>query len=98
MSFPKQKPPASKKVLDDWLRTYANDHGLVESRLRRAISFMIVAMALERSVADDNEPLFLVKGGVSMELRLRLTARATKDLDTVFRGPLMIGWTRWTTR
>ena len=47
---------------------------------------MLVALALERARAEDESPLFLVKGGVSMELRLNLRARTTRDLDTVFRG------------
>ncbi|RKQ84990.1 nucleotidyltransferase AbiEii toxin of type IV toxin-antitoxin system [Solirubrobacter pauli] len=41
--------------------------------------------AMERVRADDG-PRFLVKGGVSIELRLGLRARATKDVDLVFRG------------
>jgi hypothetical protein len=36
--------------------------------------------ALDR-VRDDDEPRFLVKGGVSMELRLGLDARSTQDVD-----------------
>lgn len=35
--------------------------------------------------ADDGEPLFLIKGGVAMELRVDTGARATKDLDTAVR-------------
>lgn len=47
---------------------------------------MIVAGMLETARrADDGEPLFLVKGGVAMELRMDAGARATKDLDTAFR-------------
>jgi hypothetical protein len=34
----------------------------------------------------DGEPLFLIKGGVAMELRLALRARATQDLDAAFRA------------
>src|SRR4051794_9877475 len=41
--------------------------------------------ALDRVRADD-DPRFLVKGGVSMELRLGLRVRTTQDLDLVFRG------------
>jgi hypothetical protein len=41
--------------------------------------------ALE-SVRRNDGPLFVVKGGVSIELRLGLRARTTKDLDLVFRG------------
>jgi Nucleotidyl transferase AbiEii toxin, Type IV TA system len=52
---------------------------------------MLVALPLERSLGDDGAPLFVVKGGVSMELRLALHARTTKDLDAVFRGAFE-GW------
>lgn len=35
---------------------------------------------------DGDGPRFLVKGGISIEIRLGLAARATKDIDVVFRG------------
>ena len=46
---------------------------------------MALIGALDRVGADDG-PRFLVKGGVSIELRLGLRVRATKDVDLVFRG------------
>jgi hypothetical protein len=46
---------------------------------------MALIGALDRMRADDG-PRFLVKGGVSIELRLGLRVRATKDVDLVFRG------------
>jgi hypothetical protein len=46
---------------------------------------MALIGALDRVRSGDG-PLFLVKGGVSIELRLGLRARATKDVDLVFRG------------
>ncbi|HEX4670503.1 MAG TPA: nucleotidyl transferase AbiEii/AbiGii toxin family protein [Solirubrobacterales bacterium] len=73
-------------MLRDWVRDYADSTDQVVGRVTRAISFMLVTLALERAQTDDGGPLFLVKGGVSMELRLNLRARTTKDLDTVFRG------------
>jgi hypothetical protein len=84
--FPKQKRPHSMRVLQGWIREYANEEQLPESRVRRAVSFMLVALPLERSLDAEGNPLFAVKGGVSMELRLNLRARSTKDLDAVFRG------------
>jgi len=86
MSFPKQKAPHNVRVLRDWVQDYANSTDQVVGRVTRAISFMLVALALERAKTNDGSPLFLVKGGVSMELRLNLRARTTKDFDTVFRG------------
>ena len=46
---------------------------------------MALIGALDRVRADDR-PRFLVKGGVSIELRLGLRVRATKGVDLVFRG------------
>lgn len=46
---------------------------------------MTLIGALDRVRADE-QSRFLVKGGVSMELRLGLGARSTQDLDIVFRG------------
>jgi hypothetical protein len=46
---------------------------------------MALIGALDRVRVEDG-PRFLVKGGVSIELRLGLRVRATKDVDLVFRG------------
>lgn len=84
--FPKQKRPHNMRVLQGWIREYADQQQMAESRVRRAVSFMLVALPLEHSLDGEGKPLFAVKGGVSMELRLGLRARTTKDLDAVFRG------------
>jgi hypothetical protein len=47
---------------------------------------MVAVQALERARDEQGAPLFLIKGGVMIELRLGLRARATKDLDAVFRA------------
>jgi hypothetical protein len=86
VSFPKQKKPRSWRVLQEWIRHYADQEELPQSRVRRAVSFILVALPLDRSLDEEGNPLFLVKGGVSMELRLKMRARTTKDLDTVYRG------------
>jgi hypothetical protein len=46
---------------------------------------MVVAGALERVTDERGTTAFVVKGGVALELRLRMRARATKDFDAVFR-------------
>jgi Nucleotidyl transferase AbiEii toxin, Type IV TA system len=84
--FPKQKRPHNMRVLQNWIREYADQQQMAESRVRRAVSFMLVALPLEHSLDGEGKPLFAVKGGVSMELRLGLRGRTTKDLDAVFRG------------
>lgn len=85
MSFPKKKAPHSVKVLHSWIDAYARQEGGVPGRLIRGISFMVVAMALDRVRDENNDPLFVIKGGVAMELRLGLRSRTTKDLDAIFR-------------
>ncbi len=86
MSFPKDKPPHSVKVLHSWIAAYATETGQVPERIMRSVSYMIASLALERARDDHGAPLFLVKGGVMIELRLGLRARATRDLDAVFRA------------
>jgi hypothetical protein len=41
---------------------------------------------LDRVRDEDGEPIFLLKGGVAMEMRLQLRARATRDYDSAFRA------------
>jgi hypothetical protein len=55
------------RVLRDWIREYADQEQVAESRVRRAVSFMLVALPLERSRDAEGSPLFAVKGGVSMD-------------------------------
>jgi len=76
-SFPKRKRPHNMRVLQSWIREYADQQQMAESRVRRAVSFMLVALPLEHSLDGEGKPLFAVKGGVSMELRLGLRARTT---------------------
>jgi hypothetical protein len=41
MSFPKDKPPHSVKVLHSWITTYAKETGQVPERVMRSVSYMI---------------------------------------------------------
>jgi hypothetical protein len=45
---------------------------------------MVLLGALDR--ARESDPVFVLKGGVAIELRLHTRARATKDVDLVFFG------------
>lgn len=90
MSFPKSKPPHNIRVLHGWLREYARQHALPEGRLKHAVDYALVVSALDRARAPGG-PAFAIKGGVAMELRLQLDARATRDLDAVFLGAFD-GW------
>ena len=85
MGFPKSKPPHNIRVLHRWLREYARDNGVPEGRLKHAVDCAVVVSALD-SARTPTGPAFAIKGGVAMELRLQLDARATRDLDAVFLG------------
>jgi hypothetical protein len=80
-----RRPPSRHSHLERLLGDYSKAHGIAPDRMRRWISTMTLIGALDR-VRAEQEPRFLVKGGVSMELRLGLGARSTQDLDIVFRG------------
>jgi hypothetical protein len=83
---PPKRTPSRHSHLERLLGDYSKAHGVAPDRMRRWISTITLIGALDR-VRDDEEPRFLVKGGVSMELRLGLGARSTQDVDFVFRGP-----------
>lgn len=84
---PNRRPdqtPAQKAHLERLVAHYARLTGLAPVRVRRWISVMVLLGALDRSRKSD--PLFLLKGGVAIELRVGGGARATKDIDLVFLG------------
>ena len=84
----RRKPPQNVNVIQKWVAVHARQHGVAPNRLTRWIQFMIVAAALDRARSETDAPLFLIKGGAAMELRLRLDARATKDLDAIYGEPM----------
>lgn len=55
------------------------------ARLQRWLNAMVVTAVLDRVRDEEGDPVFLLKGGVAMELRLHLRARATSDYDAAFR-------------
>jgi hypothetical protein len=67
--------------LERLVRALSVQEGIAADRLRRWVSTMILLGALER--LTDDEHRFLLKGGVAIELRLKLRARATKDVDII---------------
>lgn len=83
---PRNVPPPSLRALQQVVNRYAEYHGVAPNRVQRWIAFTVLGAALSRLSTEDGEPAFLIKGGVSLELRLGLRARATKDFDTTFRG------------
>lgn len=77
--------PKTKSVLEQMVGRYARYYGIPQGRVRGWISFMVLGGALERLKDAEGVPAFVVKGGVALELRLRLRARTTKDFDATFR-------------
>ncbi|HEY5194800.1 MAG TPA: nucleotidyl transferase AbiEii/AbiGii toxin family protein [Solirubrobacteraceae bacterium] len=102
-------PPKNRRALEQRLRNVITDTEL-QQRARRQLGYVALAATLMRHARDEHdEPLFLIKGGVAVELLLGLRARATKDLDASARlnsediGPrlraaLAHGWEGFTFR
>ncbi|HEU5106370.1 MAG TPA: nucleotidyl transferase AbiEii/AbiGii toxin family protein [Solirubrobacterales bacterium] len=79
-----EQTPTRKAHLEKLVAHYAQLTGVAPGRVRRWISVMVLLGALDRS--RESDPLFLLKGGVAIELRVGGGARATKDVDLVFFG------------
>lgn len=77
--------PKTRATLEQMVARYAGHYGIPQNRVRGWISFMVLGGALERLKDADGAPAFVVKGGVALELRLRLRGRATRDFDATFR-------------
>lgn len=79
-------PPKGLQSLERRLQNIEDDKNL-RVRARRQIGYMAVIAALRHNAKDErSEPLFVIKGGVAIELLMGLNARATKDLDASFRA------------
>jgi type II secretory pathway pseudopilin PulG len=102
-------PPRNRRALEQRLRNVITDTQL-QQRARRQLGYVALVATLMHHARDEHdEPLFLIKGGVAVELLLGLRARATKDLDATARvageeiGPrlraaLAHGWEGFTFR
>ena len=81
----KDRFPKSARILDGWVRDAQKLVGSRGERVGWILASTIVAAALQRELREGT-PVFLVKGGVFIERVLNLNSRATKDLDTLYRG------------
>ncbi|MGC9220861.1 MAG: nucleotidyl transferase AbiEii/AbiGii toxin family protein [Solirubrobacteraceae bacterium] len=81
-----KKLPGNVDHLQRLISDLSKERDVPPVRLQRWLNAMIVTAVLDRVRDENGEPIFLVKGGVAMELRLRLRARATKDFDAAFRA------------
>ena len=75
------RAPGDRSHLERLVRAMSLEQGIAADRMRRWVSTMVLLGALERM--GDDEHRFVLKGGVAMELRLQLQARATKDTDII---------------
>lgn len=67
--------PGNVSHLQRLIGATAAERGMPERRLQRWLNAMVVTAVLDRVRDEDDEPIFLLKGGVAMELRLQLRAR-----------------------
>lgn len=81
----KNRLPKSARILNGWVRDAQRLVGSRGERVGWILASTIVTAALQRELRDGT-PVFLLKGGVFIERALDLNARATKDLDTLYRG------------
>jgi hypothetical protein len=77
--------PQTRTALEQMVGRYAKHYQVPQARIRNWISFMVLAGALERVRDESGVGAFVIKGGVALELRLQLRARATRDFDATFR-------------
>lgn len=82
----KDRTPASARVLNMWLRDAQTRTGIGEKRIGWLLASTVAVAALQRAAGDDQQPLFLLKGGLLMEFHPGLDARVTKEVDALFRG------------
>jgi hypothetical protein len=79
--------PQGAKEFQRLLQRHAVEIGQLPQRVMHLVRVGVVcAMLDDVRHNDDGAHLFIVKGGTAMQLRLGVQARATTDLDVVFRG------------
>ncbi len=81
-----KKLPGNVNHLQRLIGADASARGMPPARLQRWLNAMIVTAVLDRVRDEIGEPIFLLKGGLALELRLQLRARATSDYDAAFRA------------
>jgi hypothetical protein len=86
-----ESSPASLRALRDRLTAAAKREGVVFGRLQQHVGVLVVAEFMGSLTDDRGEPLLLVKGGASLELRRGIPeSRTSKDLDAVIRGDVEV--------
>jgi hypothetical protein len=83
----KAKAPTSARVLDVWIVQTEDKLGATKGRLGWLVASTVVAAALQQAVNEQDEALFLLKGGTLLQHRLP-GSRATSDLDGLVKGDI----------
>jgi Nucleotidyl transferase AbiEii toxin, Type IV TA system len=87
MPEPLRSLPSNLQHFNRLLTEYSKaEGGMPVARARHAIGVVVICSIVDRVRTDDGGYLFVTKGGSAMQMRLGLTARATTDLDFLFRG------------
>lgn len=85
-----RRPPGNLSHLQRLANAAAGEAQVPIGRYQRWVNTQIISAVLGRVRDEDGEPLFTLKGGAAMELRLELrlglSARASKDYDAAFRA------------
>jgi hypothetical protein len=78
--------PGDTSHLQRLIGDHAPDRGMPPARLQRWLNAMIITAVLDRVRDEGGEPVFLLKGGLAMELRLQLRARRHRRLRRSVQG------------
>jgi len=84
-----ETPASLRQALDDRIMNHAREVGIDPQRLRRRVAFERLILRLEHS----HPGLWILKGGMALEVRLEHRARATRDVDLAIRDDLPDGTT-----
>lgn len=75
------RPPGNVSNLQSRITKYAREHGVSVARLNQRICTEVTFGVLERARELGVVPMYLAKGGMALELRFGIRARASGDLD-----------------
>jgi hypothetical protein len=84
---PPGSPTVRRSALERRITRAAVERGTTQTRLRRLIGFTLLCEVLAEAQYRGILPLFFIKGGVAIELRLGLASRATRDIDIGLCAP-----------
>ncbi len=85
-----KRPPGShghlSRLLDAWARQ--PDERVTAGRLRHLVGVTAIIEMLDGLSDDEGRPRIAFKGGAALQLRFGFRARASNDLDAIFRGQI----------